>query len=891
MRLFRRLAYWLRLSTHHTDLMDELALHRDLLERDLIRQGMSPDAARAQARRTMGNEAFMREEARAVWLRPSLEALVQDATHTLRDLRRNPTFTIGVVLTLALGIGANAAMFSLVDRLFFRPPARMVAPETVHRVYLYRTVQGQERETGGIYARYADLERWSTSFSQTAGIVLRTLPVGVEDQARLRDVAIVSAGFFGFFDAPPLIGRYFTAAEDVPPVPSPVVVLSHTLWKTQFNSRSDILGSTLHIGAAVYTIIGVAPDGFVGVWPYQPPAAFIPATAFAASRGNPEWATTYGTAFGLGIIVRRKPGVTIAAANADLTNALRQSYQAQLDTDPRTRPLSELRPRAVAGSVLTERGPDPSSLTRIATWLNAVTLIVLLIACANVANLLLARTIRRRREIAVRVALGGSRSRLFRQLLTEGVLLGLLGGGVSLLFARWGSSLLQAVYLPGSAHVALITDARTLLFSGAIALGVGLFAGLVPMVEVARGTLTADLKSAARGTYHRRRLRPSLVVLQCALSAVLLVGAGLFVQSLRHVRHVPLGFDPDSVLVVSLDMRDGRRDSAAMAALRLRLLESVVQAPGVSFATLQESIPFAGSSSWPIFVSAADPDGRPGEFYVNTVSPDYFRVMGTRLLSGRAIEGTDVDGAPRVAVVSASMADALWHGVDPIGQCFRVAADTMPCTYVVGVAEDIRAQSIDGDAKAFFYYLPAAQWHPEDGGLFLRVRGDARGLVESVRKHLQREMPGTSFVTVTPLADVVDATLRSWIVGAKVYTVFGALALVLAGVGLYSVIAYGVTQRQHELGVRLALGAARAGIVRVVVMEGLGLALVGVAIGGAVAFAAGRWIGPLLFQQSPYDLRVLAVVSVLLIAVAFAAGCLPAFRAARVDPKTVLQAD
>src|SRR4051812_5405069 len=271
MRLLRRFAYWFRLTAHDADLMDEMAHHREMIERDLIARGMPPADARAEARRTMGNDTFMREESRAVWLWPSLDALRQDAAYTLRDLRRHPTFTLGVVLTLALGIGANAAMFSLVDRLLFRPPERMIDPATVHRVYLYRTSHGVEGEVGGIYARYLDLARWSTTSSQVAGEVLQSLAVGVGDATQLRNVAVVSAGFFGFFDAPPVLGRYFTASEDAPPAPAPVVVLSHKLWETQFGSRRDVLGATLHIDAVAYTVIGVAPDGFVGLRPYQPP--------------------------------------------------------------------------------------------------------------------------------------------------------------------------------------------------------------------------------------------------------------------------------------------------------------------------------------------------------------------------------------------------------------------------------------------------------------------------------------------------------------------------------------------------------------------------------------------------------------------------------------------
>jgi len=893
MRIVRRLAYWLRLSSHHADLVNEVEFHRALVEQDLITRGMSPAAARIEARRTMGNDTVMREEARAVWLWPSLEALWQDATYTIRDLRRNPTFTIGVALTLALGIGANAAMFSLIDRLLFRPPPFMVDPSTVQQVYMYRTSQGKESGTGGQYARYADMARYSTAFSQAAGVRLKGLAVGVGEGTRVRSVAIVSAGFFGFFDAPPVLGRYYTPTEDALPDPAPVAVLSHALWTTQFGARRDVLGATLRIDAVEYTIIGVAPKGFVGLWPYRPPVAFVPLATYARSEGPPDWATTYGHSFGIDPIVRRKPNVTITQASADLTNALRRSYQAQYQGNPAGAPLDRLRPRAVAASVLAERGPEPSSALRPARWLAGVTVIVLLIAAANVANLLLARAIRRRREIAVRLALGVSRRRLFGQLLTEGVILALVGGAAGVALAVWGGRVLSATFLPGTEPVSIITDARTLGFSALIALGIGLVTGMAPMAQLARTSLVADLKSGPReGTHGRSRLRTSLLLLQSALSVVLLVGAGLFVQSLRNVRDVRLGFDADSVLVVELEMRDVRLDSAATVALRLRLLEAAKSVPGVSHASLRESIPFAGMSSYPLRVAGVDSVRALGEFHTNAVSAEYFAAMGTRILRGRGFETTDRGETRPVMVVGESMANALWPGKDPIDQCVRVGLDSMPpCRYVVGVAEDIHSESIEPELKLFFYYMPALQWKPQEGGLFVRAAGEASAIAEPLRRALQREMPGTAFVTVNPMGSIVGAKMRSWIVGATLFTAFGVLALVLAAVGLYSVIAYNVTQRKHELGVRLALGAGRFGVVRLVVMESLRFALAGVAIGTGVALAAGKWIGPLLFDQSPRDVVVFGTVTVVLVCVAIVASWVPALRAARLDPKTALQAD
>jgi hypothetical protein len=329
MRVIRRLAHILHLSSHADDLADELRFHREMLECDLIRRGRSPQQARDETRRAMGNETAMRERSREVWLWPALDALRQDLVVTTRNLARNPTFTAGVVITLALGIGANAAMFSLVDRLLFRPPARMIDPSNVHRVYLYRTARSVERETGGIYARYMDVANGATTISAASGIVLQRLAVGTGDDTRVRNIGVVSAAFFGFFDAPPVLGRYFDANEDAPPAPAPVAVISHGLWTSRFGARRDVLGATVKIDAVTYTVIGVAPEDFVGLWPYRPPAAFIPVTTFAASRGHPDWATTYGTAFGLGILVRAQSGVSPDALNADLGHALQLSYQKQ----------------------------------------------------------------------------------------------------------------------------------------------------------------------------------------------------------------------------------------------------------------------------------------------------------------------------------------------------------------------------------------------------------------------------------------------------------------------------------------------------------------------------------------------------------------------------------
>ncbi|HEX8942167.1 MAG TPA: ABC transporter permease [Gemmatimonadaceae bacterium] len=825
----------------------------------------------------------------------SLESLKQDLSYAIRGLRMKPGFTIAVVATLGLGIGANAAMFGIVDRLLFRPPQLMKDPGTAHRVYSYQTFRGTEHLCCNQFARYKDIERWTTSFSSIAAYSQRDLAVGVGEAAREMHIGVVSASFFGFFDAPAEIGRYFTAAEDSTPDGTPVAVLSHAMWDTQYGRHRDVLGSKIQIGSVLYTVIGVSPPGFVGLWPDKPPAAFIPITTFGAAQAQSmklkrSWWTTYSWGW-MSVMVRRKPGISIATANADLTQASQKSYQAQLEEQTRSSPINVARPRGIVGSILAERGPNESSVAKVATWIGGVSVIVLLIACANVANLLLARAIRRRREIALRLALGVSRARLLSQLLTESLVLAVAGGAAGILIAHWGGAALRAGLLDKSEAAAGFRDPRTVLFAVAVAVAVGLLTGLAPVLQATRSNLTADLKAGAReGSYHRSRARIGLLLLQGALSVVLLVGAGLFVRSLRNVRDVRLGYDVDKVMLVDLRMRGVKLDSVQTVALRQQLLQAAKSIPGVENASLASSVPFWSMWSTSLYVAGIDTVGRLGQFDLNAVSPEYFATLGTRILRGRGITDQDAEHAPRAMVVSQAMGKVLWPGQDPIGQCIRVNADTMPCTYVVGIAENIKEKSLSADS-GYYYYLPAAQFSPQSGGLFVRARGEATKVREAVRRRLQREMPGASYVVATPFSEIMGSQTRSWELGATMFVAFGALALALAAIGLYSVVAYNVAQRTHELGVRVALGAQSRDVIRLVVTDGLRLAGAGVAIGSVIAFAASKWVKPLLFDVSPRDPLVFGLVVAILVAVAMAASWVPARRASRVDPNVALRAD
>ncbi|HKO15418.1 MAG TPA: ADOP family duplicated permease [Gemmatimonadaceae bacterium] len=829
---------------------------------------------------------------RADWM----DALSQDLRYALRGLRLKPGFTVAVVLTLALGIGANAAIFSIVDRLLFRAPPMLVRPALTHRVYLAQTYRGKERAGGGVqYARYVDLTRWTNSFARTAEFTERDLAIGVGDNAREMRVGIVSASFFGFFDAPPVLGRYFSVREDTPPSGTPVVVLSYGMWQTKFGGRSDALGARLQIGPTIYNVIGVAPAGFSGLWPSQPPVAWIPITTYAAAEWptlrDESWWTTYHWIWAQ-MIVQRKPGVSIAAADADLTRAFRRSYEAQRASSPHQPPAALSRPRAIAASILSERGPNQSATAKVALLIGGMALIVLLIACANVANLLLARALRRRREIAVRLALGVGRGRLLSQLLTESILRAAAGGVAGMLVAQWAGAGLRAAFLEKGSVSTVIGDTRTLIFAGAAALVAGLLTGLAPVWQASRTQLASDLKAGAReGTYHRSRVRVGLLLLQGALSVLLLVGAGLFVRSLENVKSLHLGYDVDPVLIVNLEMRGVALDSAHAVALRQELLRTTQDIPAVTHAALNTSIPFWSTWDVDLHVAGIDSVSRLGQFDLNAVTPDYFATLGTRILRGRGIEAQDAANAPRAMVVSEDMAKRLWPGRDALGQCVRVGADTVPCTYVVGIAENIRNNSLSDEQGYYYYYLSSAQFHPQQTGLFVRTRGEATAQVEAIRRRLQSVMPGASYVTVTPFADIIGQQTRSWRLGATMFVAFGALALALAAIGLYSVIAYNVVQRTHEMGVRIALGAQRGDVVALVVRQGVWLGVAGIGIGAALALASAQWLKPLLFDESPRDPVVYVFVVLVLLTVATVASAIPARRAARVDPNVALRAE
>ena len=897
--LLGRLAAWRNREELDRDLAADLDAHVALLARDLERDGLSPADARSAARRQVGNVTSLREQSRDYWGFPALDSVLQDLRYAVRGLRRSPGFTVTVIVTLALGIGANAAMFGVIDRLMFRPPPYLREPSQVHRVYLESSYQGRSNaNTVFPYLRYQDLRLATATIADVAAHSEWRFAVGSGDASRVRKVAAVSASYFDFFHAPPVRGRYFLPGEDALPDGAPVAVMSNALWREAFG-EAEVVGQVLKVGTADYTIVGIAPPGFIGAASGGAPDVFVPLTTIPAQLG--AWSRdTYHRQYGwdwVQVLVRRRPGTDVDAASVELTEAYIRSRANQRALNPRVLPDSIARPRAIAGPVRQEAGPGAGPESRVLLWTGGVAAIVLLIACANVANLMLARVIRRRREISVRLALGVGRRRLVLQFLTEGMLLAAIGCVVGLLVAQWGGVAIRSLMLPEGSLFNLAQDWRTIGFALACAAAAILLTTLGPALFASRTNLAATLKSGAReGTLHRSRTRGTLLLLQGALSVVLLVGAGLFMRSFMNATSVPLGYDARPVIEVIPDFRGYAMDSAGAVMARRRLLDAAQSLPGVQYAARVNSGLFRTNTA-NLAVDGVDSVEALGRFNVQIVSPDYFSTLQIRMLRGRLLSGQDRADAPLVTVVSDAMGRALWPGRDPVGQCLRRGwgdarpTPRTPCTTVVGIVENTAQQNL-GDDPRFMYYLPADQVAPQISTMLLRMAApDARGELERVRRELTRAMPGDGFVVVRPLQEVVDDESRSWRLGATLFVAFGGLALVVAIVGLYGVISYNVAQRRHELGVRVALGARAGDVVRLVVGQGVRFGLGGVAIGLALALLAARWVQPLLFRQSATDPATYAVVAVSMLIAAVGASAIPALRASRADPNIALRSD
>jgi predicted permease len=810
--------------------------------------------------------------------------MLQDFRYALRTLARSPGLSLAAVLTLGLGIGANTAMFGVVDRLFFRPPAHVVDPDRVVRLYVTTTMPpwGTNTSSIGTYPRYEDLRDRARSFEAVAAYGRGSFSFGLGPQAERVTGRLVTASFFSVLGVRPELGRFFSADEDSVGRAAHVAVLSREFWTRRFGADQAVLGKTLQLGRSVYTVIGVAPQGFAGI-DLEVPDLWVPLTAAAPEVMGP--AALGPRYFWLsGVVARLRPRVNPGQAGAEATAIYRSRFVQSGDS---TGTVS-------LGSVHEALGPNASKDAKLSVWLGVMCAIVLLIACANVANLLLARAVQRKREIAVRLALGASRGRLARQLLADSAVLTVLGGGTALLITLWLGPVLSSSLLSDSATTPGL-DTRVLLFATVAVLVTAVLAGFAPAYHASAPDLSSALKSGEReGTFQRSRVRTGLLVGQVALTLVLLAGAGLFVSSLRHVQGLRLGFDADRLIVASVDLQRLGYERPAANALYEDMRERVKRLPGVSGASLAVGHPFGWAFAMTLFVPGLDslPRSPSGGPYFVAVTPDYFQTMGAAVRRGRALVPTDIAGAQRVAVVNETMARLYWPGQDPLGKCLKIKNPRAPCTTVVGVVEDARLNQVT-DEGAVQYFIPLAQADSVTNSpvtaLLVRTAGPADALVGAVRRTIQETAADLPYPSIDPMPRLFAWQLRPWRLGSVLLSLFGALGLVLAGVGLYGVLSYVVSQRTQEMGVRIALGAGRRDILELVMGQALRVTGWGLLLGAAGALAVGRAIGSLLYGVKPHDPLVLSLVMVILGAVAAVASYLPARRATKVDPMVALR--
>ena len=875
------------------DIDDEITTHIDETIRTLVAQGMDPESARAEAMRRFGDVAttrrVMTSSAMRQHGRSRLDALAFDLRYSLRQLRRSPGFAASVIITLGLGIGANAAMFGLLDRLLLRAPAHIRAPEQVRRVYLSEpegTTTATIMEVS--YRRLLELQKGAADAVDIAGIYDGPFVAGEGEGAREIRGGIATPNFFTMVGVRPHLGRFFAGSESGPDGPAEVV-LGYEWWRSAHGADSSIIGRTMRIGTSRFTVIGVAPPSFTGAGVTEVHAwlAAWSARSIWTHLGT-EWQTQHNFSW-LSLVARLRDGVSDTQASTRIAAAYLQSREQQGGAAP----LDAARTNAHLYPLLLQRGPERNDATRVALWLGAVAFIVLLLACTNVANLLLARGVSRQGEVAVRVALGAGRGRLVRQLLLETAILAAAGAAAGLLLARFTSQTLRATMLAGTEFADRGFDWRTLAFAMTMAAVACLLSGLGPSWFATRADLRTMLGAAGRGSRRSSPFRTTLLITQTALSTVLLLCAGLFVRSLSTAQSTRLGFDADRLVLLTLRNRSAEPLPGGTAAFYRQLAENARGIPGVVDAATTMQVPFGISGNTTIEVPGIDSVERLGQFRLNGVGDRYFTTSGTRILRGRALNEGDRLGTQLVMVVSDSMARVLWPGRDAIGQCVKVGGPTAPCSEVVGVAENVHQYEIRAE-ESLQYWFPESQQQGGNSGAFgtlVRVQGDPVSMASSLRTALLPSLPASLHLTTRPLGISVERAMRPWRLGATMFSAFGALGLAIAMVGLFSALAYAVSQRRREFGVRVALGARTGGIVGMVLGQGLRLAIAGVAIGVAIAFAAGGMLTPLLLGVGPRDPLVTISVVMALGVTALVAGLVPAWRAARVDPSDALRSE
>jgi putative ABC transport system permease protein len=843
---------------------------------DNIDRGMTLDEARRAAMLKFGNVTRVKEDTRSVWSFVWLEALLQDVRYGLRMLRKSPGFTAVAILTLALGIGANAAIFSVIDAVLLRP-LPYDQPDRLVMVYQAAPQRGVQKN-GMSYPNYQDWARSASSFEEMAA--MRTTQFALSGTGDATNVlgGAVTSGYFPIFRVTPMLGRTLAPTDDVPGAAA-VVVLSEQLWRGQFGSDPSILGKTVRLDQHPFTIVGIVPGNF------RPPVPIAEAQLWVPLLQDSIAGQLYQRRGGhyLRAMGRLKANVTVAQAQSQL-DSIEETLQKQYPADnkgwdARIIPLQE----DLVGSFR----------LALVVLLGAVSL-VFLIACANVASLLLARVTSRQREVAIRTALGAGRMRLLQQFLAEYISLGLAGGLVGLAVVAAMVQGLRAwlpADLPRISEIRV--DSHVLGFGMALAILSGLIFGLAPAWRSGKERFGDALKDGARGAGDdpgRRRLRNALVVVETALAVMLLVGSGLLIRSFMRLQRLDPGFNPSHLLMAGVSLPDSRYSTPQKTiAFYNALLQRVSALPGASYSAAVIPPPLGGYINLGFQVEGAPQLAQSEEPNANfvAVSPNYFRAMQIPLMRGREFSSSDSDSAPKVCVISQTVARSVFGNANPLGKRIIIGYPSSVPREVVGIVGDVKDMGLASQGVGQLY-VPFVQ-NPLGGlSVVIRTRGDAAQLSSAVRSDIRAIDPGLP-VEIDSMSDMIGSSITEPRFRTTLLALFGAVALLLAAIGIYGVISYSTGLRTREIGIRIALGAQRRDILRLIVAQGAGLALAGLLFGLAGAWGLSRYVASLLFHVSVTDPVTYASVALVLMAVASTAAYIPARRAMRVDPMVALR--
>ncbi len=877
MSLWRQLTRGLRALSNRSaadqDVADEV---QDYLERATdahIARGLSQDQARRAARLELGSVTGVREEVRGYGWENMVETAFADLRYAARRLRAEPGFTALTVLTVALGVGATTAIFSALNPILFEP---LPYPHS-DRITTIWERRGEGGRNGGTFGAYRYLAERARAFDALAVFKPWQPTMTGADQPERFEGQRVSESYFEVLGVSPIVGRDFKASDDRLNGPN-VVVLSDALWRRRFDGDPAIVGRTVTLDDTSYEVVGVMPSGFENVL-----------APFAELWAPLQYDLSQGGAWGkhLGTVGRLRPGVSVDQAAADV----RVLGEALAKDHPETY-------GRVARLVVTPLQDDVTrGVRRTLFAILAAVSLVLVIACVNVTNLLLARGVRRRVEFTLRAALGAGRDRLVRQLLTESLCLAALGGAAGMLVATLVVRALVALSPPGLPRVhAIDVDGAVFAFGLAITTLIGLAVGVIPALQAAGSDPHRDLQHGSRTTSGGHgRTRRALVVAEVALALVLLVSAGLLLRSLTRLFAVEAGFDSSGLLTMQVQT-SGQRFDEDDARLRFfeEALEAVRRVPGVTSAALTDLLPLSGDMDeyGAHFEATPTQPARSDSVFRYGVSPGYIETMRIPLRRGRLLNEQDRADAPRVALISESLARTRLPGTDPIGQRLRIGPKDRPPYTIAGVIGDVKQVSLaltGSDAV----YITAAQWHFTSNvmSLVIRARGDATALAPSVRRAVWSIDKDQPIVRVATMDDLLDALAAERRFALTLFEAFALVALVLAAAGIYGLLAGSVAERTREIGVRSALGASRRNILALVLRQGFSLTGLGVAIGLAGAIAASQGIAAMLFGVSPLDPVTYVGVIALLAGVSLLACAVPAWRAARIDPATTLRAE